>query len=137
MLKLEAKLQDLESIAQRIVQEAGMECIWVFRGPMGSGKTTLIKSICKALGVEDNVSSPTFSLVNEYSSASGPIYHFDFYRINSIEEVYDLGYEDYFFSGSICMLEWAERITELLPEHYFEIQISGDEAFRKYELNLI
>ncbi|MEI6595001.1 MAG: tRNA (adenosine(37)-N6)-threonylcarbamoyltransferase complex ATPase subunit type 1 TsaE [Bacteroidota bacterium] len=88
-----------------------------FEGKIGEGKTTLIKAICNTLGVIDEVSSPTFSLVNEYKTKDGKtIYHFDFYMIKNIEEVYDIGYEDYFFSGNICLIEWPEKIKELLKE---------------------
>jgi tRNA threonylcarbamoyladenosine biosynthesis protein TsaE len=99
--------------------------IWTFDGEMGAGKTTLIKAVCKQLGVVDEVSSPTFSLVNEYKTTIGKtIYHFDFYRIKNIEEVYDIGYEDYFFSGNICLIEWPEKVSELLEnEDIFSIKI--------------
>jgi tRNA threonylcarbamoyladenosine biosynthesis protein TsaE len=92
---------------------------------MGAGKTTFIKALCKALGVEDEVNSPTFAIVNEYRSESTAelIYHFDFYRIKKVEEVYDLGYEDYFYSGALCFIEWPELIEELLPEDTKKISI--------------
>ena len=93
---------------------------------MGAGKTTLIKEICASLGILTPITSPTFSLVNEYQTPSGkPIYHFDFYRINSIEEVYDIGYEDYFYSGHICLIEWPEKIESLLAgESVFKITLT-------------
>ncbi len=95
-----------------------------FYGEMGAGKTTLIKEICNVLGISDSTSSPTFSLINEYLSEDGtPVYHFDFYRINKIEEAYDLGYEDYFYSEHLCMIEWPEKIENLLPEKHIKIQI--------------
>ena len=92
---------------------------------MGAGKTTLIKSICQQLKVKDEISSPTFSLVNEYHTADGnKVFHFDFYRIKSIEEVYDMGYEDYFYSNQICLIEWPEKIEEILEdEDLYEISI--------------
>ncbi|MFC2086168.1 tRNA (adenosine(37)-N6)-threonylcarbamoyltransferase complex ATPase subunit type 1 TsaE [Bacteroidota bacterium] len=98
--------------------------IIAFYGDMGVGKTTFIKALCKELDVIDTVSSPTFSLVNEYKTKeSNSIYHFDFYRINSIEEVYDLGYEEYFYSGNICFIEWPELIEELMPENCLKVRI--------------
>jgi len=91
---------------------------------MGTGKTTLIKEICVALGVLGLVTSPTFSLINEYlTSSSKIVYHFDFYRLNTIEEAYDIGYEDYFFSNNLCFIEWPEKIEELLPKNYVEVLI--------------
>ena len=99
--------------------------IFAFFGPMGAGKTTLIKALCAQWGVSENVSSPTFALVNEYESADHePVYHFDFYRIEKLSEVYDIGYEHYFFSGYACLIEWPEKIGQLLPEDYVEIRIS-------------
>ncbi len=90
--------------------------IVLFYGSMGAGKTTLIKAVCEALGVEDTVTSPTFALVNEYSTANGePVFHFDFYRIEYLEEAYDLGYEEYFYSGRLCLVEWPEKIDALIP----------------------
>ncbi len=96
---------------------------------MGAGKTTLIKELCRTLGVADEVSSPTFSLVNEYESGIGPIYHFDLYRIRSVEELYDLGYEDYFFSGYLCLVEWPEMAPEIIPaeHHRIDIRIENDQ----------
>jgi tRNA threonylcarbamoyladenosine biosynthesis protein TsaE len=103
----------------------GDDTIFAFYGKMGAGKTTFIKALCKALGVEDEVNSPTFAIVNEYRSESTAelIYHFDFYRIKKVEEVYDLGYEDYFYSGALCFIEWPELIEELLPEDTKKISI--------------
>ncbi len=96
-----------------------------FYGEMGAGKTTLIKELCKLLGVSDITSSPTFSLINEYlNKENKSIFHFDFYRINTIEEAYDIGYEDYFYSNSLCFIEWPEKIESLLPENHTNIKIS-------------
>lgn len=119
-------LNNLHLPAEYIINKAEHLNILTFKGEMGMGKTTLIKSICAALQVVDEVSSPSFSLVNEYKSATGKkIFHFDFYRIKSIEEVYDIGYEDYFFSDSICLIEWPEKIEDLLLGlHYLEVNIS-------------
>ena len=91
---------------------------------MGAGKTTFITAICKKLGVIDRISSPSFSIVNEYKSARGlTIFHFDFYRIKDLSEVYDLGYEDYFYSNAYCFIEWSERIEELLPDDYVKVEV--------------
>ena len=96
-----------------------------FYGNMGSGKTTFIKALCEELGVEDEVTSPTFAIVNEYTCTNAPskIYHFDFYRIKKLEEVYDMGYEDYFYSDSLCLIEWPELIEELLPDDVTKVHI--------------
>lgn len=108
-------LENLDDTARQIIAAAGEHKLWCFYGEMGTGKTTLIKAICKALQVTDDITSPTFSLVNEYRTGTGKtVYHFDFYRIRSIEEVYDIGYEDYFYSGNICLIEWPEKIEQLL-----------------------
>lgn len=108
-------IQDLARAAGQIVTAGSGHTLWTFYGEMGAGKTTFIKALCKVLGVTDEVSSPTYSLVNEYHTSDGKtVYHFDFYRINSIEEAYDIGYEDYFYSGNICLIEWPQRIEELL-----------------------
>lgn len=95
-----------------------------FYGPMGAGKTTLIKDLCHRMGVTDEVNSPTFAIVNEYVTEEGePVYHFDFYRIKKLEEAYDIGYENYFYSGNLCLIEWPELIEPLLPERYLRVDI--------------
>lgn len=114
---------DLKQAATELLVFAGNEKMFIFEGDMGAGKTTFIKAICLALGVTDLVSSPTFSIVNEYLSPNGSIYHFDFYRIKNLQEAYDIGYEDYFYSGDICLIEWPEKIAELLPSTYIKVQI--------------
>lgn len=96
----------------------------LFNGSMGAGKTTLISAVCKSMGSTDELSSPTFSIVNEYSSKMGTIYHFDFYRIKSIEEAFDFGLEEYLYSGNYCFLEWAEKVEVLLPETLMIVDIS-------------
>ncbi len=103
--------------------------IVLFYGDMGAGKTTFIKSICRVLGVADTVSSPTFSIVNEYESPQGPVFHFDFYRLKNETEALDLGYEEYLYSGNYCFIEWPEKIPHLLPDHALKVQltITGDQ----------
>lgn len=126
------QIKDLTQIgtaAQTFVNQIGDRRVFAFYGQMGAGKTTFIKAICEALGVEDVITSPTFAIVNEYSSRGGAtafasIYHFDFYRIKKIEEVYDMGYEDYFYSGSLCFIEWPELVEELLPDDAVRVDIN-------------
>jgi tRNA threonylcarbamoyladenosine biosynthesis protein TsaE len=110
-------LEEIKIAAKRVLQMIDKSRIVCFYGSMGAGKTTLIKAICHDLGVKDNVASPTFALVNEYRDKnSNPIYHFDFYRINKIEEVFDFGYEEYFYkSDGLCLIEWPELIEDILP----------------------
>ena len=116
---------DLPDVAERIIEKLDRHRVVAFYGPMGAGKTTLIKEIASQLGVEDTVTSPTFALVNQYLAANGePIYHFDFYRIDRIEEAFDLGYEEYFYSGDICLIEWPEKIEELLPPGTLRVRIA-------------
>ena len=121
-------LSDLDQAAIALLDFAGTEKIFVFEGDMGAGKTTFIKVIAKALGVKELVSSPTFSIVNEYEGKGNTFYHFDFYRIKNLREAYDIGYEEYFFSGNTCFIEWPEKVEELLPEHYIkrEIKLLGE-----------
>jgi tRNA threonylcarbamoyladenosine biosynthesis protein TsaE len=109
--------------ANRIVDYAVKQKVFLFYGEMGAGKTTLINSICKCLGVQEHTSSPTFSIVNEYNIPNNSIFHFDFYRLKSQNEALDLGYEEYFYSGAYCFVEWPEKIPELLPENYLKIEI--------------
>ena len=110
-------LDTIQESAKEFVRLMGDDTVFAFYGKMGAGKTTFIKALCKELGVEDEVNSPTFAIINEYRSATTAelIYHFDFYRIKKLEEVYDLGYEDYFYSGALCFIEWPELVEELLP----------------------
>ena len=101
--------------------------IFAFYGKMGSGKTTFIKSLCEELGVEDTINSPTFAIVNEYEDReANTIFHFDFYRIKSLTEVYNMGYEEYFYSNAYCFIEWPELIEELLPEEHIRVDISEE-----------
>ena len=110
-------LAHIEDAAREFIKLMGDDTVFAFYGKMGAGKTTFIKALCKLLGVEDEVNSPTFAIINEYRSQTTAelIYHFDFYRIKKLEEVYDLGYEDYFYSGALCFIEWPELVEELLP----------------------
>lgn len=118
-------LADINEAAKTFVENMGDGKVFAFYGKMGAGKTTFVKAICECLGVDDVITSPTFAIVNEYTSATtgDAIYHFDFYRIKKLEEVYDMGYEDYFYSGSLCFLEWPELIEDLLPEDATKVTI--------------
>jgi tRNA threonylcarbamoyladenosine biosynthesis protein TsaE len=118
-------LNESSSAAKALLDFAGDQQLFIFEGEMGAGKTTFIKALCKELGVKETVSSPTFSIVNEYEAVGRIIYHFDFYRIKNLQEAYDIGYEEYFYSGNTCLIEWPERIAELLPEHYIKVQIEA------------
>lgn len=116
---------ELDSVAKALCDAFGSIKVWCFDAEMGTGKTTLIKRICKYLGVEDEMSSPTFSIVNEYHTTKGnEIYHFDLYRLKDIDEAYDIGIEDYLFSGNLCLLEWPDIIEPLLPDQYLKISIN-------------
>lgn len=130
MKKLKAdSLGDLSKIGALVLESLEGRTIVAFRGEMGAGKTTLINEICGLLGVEDNVTSPTFALVNEYRDRDGqPVYHFDFYRIEKPEEAFDLGYEEYFDSGALCLVEWPERIESLLPENIMTVRIDIEDG---------
>jgi len=119
-------LDHVEEAARQFIGQMGDDTVFAFYGKMGAGKTTFIKALCKLLGVEDEVNSPTFAIINEYRSQTTAelIYHFDFYRIKKLEEVYDLGYEDYFYSGALCFIEWPELVEELLPTDAKKITIT-------------
>jgi tRNA threonylcarbamoyladenosine biosynthesis protein TsaE len=121
-------ISDIDTAAKIFVEKFGNKKIFAFYGEMGAGKTTFIKAVCKSMGVTGTITSPTFSLVNEYKTDNGmTIYHFDFYRIENIEEVYDFGYEDYFYSDKMCFIEWPELVETLLPEDVVEVKISADD----------
>ena len=127
-----SNLEDLPAAATWLLQQANDKRVFIFKAPMGAGKTSFIKVICEQLGVEDATSSPTFSIVNEYISALGPVYHFDFYRLKDEQEAYDLGYEEYFYSGDYCFIEWPEKIPNLIPEDAIEVSIQVDDQFRRH-----
>ena len=140
-------IETIREAAREFVEHIGEHRVFAFYGSMGAGKTTFVKAICEELGVEDVITSPTFAIVNEYTAKPSPntplelrslatngtqehptpIYHFDFYRIKKIEEVYDMGYEDYFYSGALCFIEWPELIEELLPTDAVKVTISEQE----------
>ena len=126
---MEIKIQNIDTIresAREFIQNIGEHKVFAFYGKMGAGKTTFVKAICEELGVEDVITSPTFAIVNEYETSPKPqsIFHFDFYRIKRLEEVYDMGYEDYFYSGALCFIEWPELIEDLLPEDAVKVTIT-------------
>lgn len=129
MKKIEIEsLSDLPKVADAVLGELHGRSVVLFRGPMGAGKTTLISRIAAALGAQDTVTSPTFALVNQYEGEGGRrIYHFDFYRINTLEEALDLGYEEYFYSGDLCLVEWPEKIEPLLPDDALTVTITVGE----------
>jgi len=131
-----SSLEELPALAEKIIDFSKERRILAFYGEMGAGKTTLINQMLKSLGVEDLGSSPTFSLVNEYQRENGEaVYHFDFYRIETIEEVYDMGYEEYFFNGEYCLIEWPEKIGELLPEDALKIEINVEDGIREVRVS--
>ena len=124
---MEIKIQNIDTIresAREFIQNIGEHKVFAFYGKMGAGKTTFVKAICEELGVEDVITSPTFAIVNEYEAHDQSIFHFDFYRIKRLEEVYDMGYEDYFYSGALCFIEWPELIEDLLPEDAVKVTIT-------------
>ena len=120
-----SSLDAINEAAKQFVAAMGSNRVFAFYGKMGAGKTTFIKALCTELGVDDVITSPTFAIVNEYTAGDGsPIYHFDFYRIKKLDEVYDMGYEDYFYNGGLCLIEWHELIETLLPEDAVEVHIA-------------
>ncbi|NQY10381.1 MAG: tRNA (adenosine(37)-N6)-threonylcarbamoyltransferase complex ATPase subunit type 1 TsaE [Flavobacteriales bacterium] len=131
-------LKDLPKIAEQILSLQSKSAFFIFNGPMGAGKTTLIKELCKQLGAEDLVSSPTYNIVNEYRTMEGKrICHFDFYRIEDKSELYDLGYEEYFYSDSICFVEWPEKVGNLLPSEHIAVNLSVERNRRSVSFEVI
>lgn len=125
-------IEEIHSVAKEFVKAMDDRTVFAFYGKMGAGKTTFIKAVCEVLGVVDVINSPTFAIVNEYRSGETAelIYHFDFYRIKKLEEVYDMGYEDYFYSGALCFIEWPELIEDLLPTDAVPVYIEEVEEGR-------
>ncbi len=129
-MSMEIRIKSIEEIAvaaKEFVAAMGERKVFAFYGKMGAGKTTFIKAVCEELGVEDVINSPTFAIVNEYVDGQGePVYHFDFYRIKNQQEVMDLGYEDYVYSGHVCFMEWPELIENLLPDDAVKVTIEEE-----------
>ena len=124
MLVFEYQFSEIAAAAKIVCEHCQHQTIWLFEGEMGAGKTTLVKAICQELGVKDDIQSPTFSIVNEYlSSQNETIYHFDCYRLKSEIEAFDIGIEDYLYSGSRCLIEWPDKIESLLPDIVITIKI--------------
>lgn len=133
-----SNLDQLPQAAKQILEFAETEKNFLFYGDMGAGKTTLIKEICKQLGTKDTTSSPTFSIINEYKLDHQAIFHFDFYRLKNQNEAFDLGYEDYFYADQYCLIEWPEKIPDLLPPNYLKIEIkSNQQSGRSIDLSLV
>ena len=129
----DVSLEETSKLIDKIIPLLATNKLIIFDGMMGSGKTTLIKYICQALGVLDLVNSPTYSLVNEYKTLNNQIiYHFDFYRINNLEEAFDMGAEEYFYSGNLCLIEWPDKIMDLLPDRILKISIDYSHKKRNY-----
>jgi tRNA threonylcarbamoyladenosine biosynthesis protein TsaE len=126
-------IHDLPALVSESLFFAGESKIWAFYGDLGAGKTTFIRHLCEQIGVVENVSSPTFSLINEYTTKDhSNVYHFDFYRIESVQEAVDIGCVEYFESGSLCLIEWPEKILNLLPHPHIKIVINTDNSQRRF-----
>ena len=131
-------LDQIDAAAEQFAACMKDSKVFAFYGKMGAGKTTFIKALCEHMGVKDVITSPTFAIVNEYESETtgGQIFHFDFYRIDRIEEAYDFGYEEYFYSGDLCLVEWPEKIEQLLPENVITVRITVDsDTARTFEID--
>jgi len=135
---LDISLAGLERVAGELVAHADNRKIWLFYGEMGAGKTTLIKAVARRLGVREPMSSPTFSLVNQYSSPSGPVYHVDLYRLQSEREILDIGMEEYFSSGAHCLVEWPEKLGAITPDNVMRVRLTPtDSEHRKIEYEIV
>jgi tRNA threonylcarbamoyladenosine biosynthesis protein TsaE len=134
-----ASIAELKDAAANLINHFPEQRVFAFYGKMGAGKTTFIQSICRHLGSDDNVTSPTFALINEYITKNmDSLFHFDFYRIEKLEEAYDMGYEDYIYSGNYCFIEWPEMIESLLPQNVVEVKIEvGDDNSRTISAKVI
>ena len=127
---------ELPDVARAVIRSLGRRTVVAFRGEMGAGKTTLIREIAAELGAADTVTSPTFAIVNQYKAGKERIHHFDFYRINDLREAFDFGYEEYFYSGDLCLVEWPEKIEQLLPENTMNVRITADsDTARTFEID--
>ena len=127
---------ELPDVARAVIRSLGRRTVVAFRGGMGAGKTTLIREIVAALGSADTVTSPTFAIVNQYKAGKERIHHFDFYRIDDQREAYDFGYEEYFYSGDLFLVEWPEKIEQLLPENTMNVRITADsDTARTFEID--
>ena len=125
-MKIEVKdLTELKEAAQTVINKFPEDRIFMFYGHMGAGKTTFINELCLVLGVTEHTSSPTFSIVNEYAAEKANIYHFDFYRLKNETEALDMGYEEYFYSGDYCFVEWSEKIPNLIPTNHIKVSIEA------------
>lgn len=122
-MTLQFRIDEIQSVSEKIISTFPLNKIFCFEGDLGAGKTTLIESICQSLGSKDDLSSPTFSIINEYASPVGALYHMDWYRLSSIDEAIHIGIEDYLFSGNYCFIEWPEKAVELIPKPYIKISI--------------
>ncbi len=131
-------LDQIDKVAKEFLATYSNDSVIAFYGEMGAGKTTFIKALCKALKIEDTVNSPSFAIVNEYHNAKDDIvYHFDFYRLKDEEEAYDMGYEDYLYSGHLCVIEWPEKIEALLPDRFVLIKIQVETPdLRRFEIDI-
>ncbi len=137
-MKIIATENELEKVSSILVDLATEYPVVAFRGDLGAGKTTLIKNMCNLLGLKEAVNSPTFSIVNEYKLVENKsVFHFDFYRLESEEEAYDIGVEDYFYEGNLCLIEWPSKIESLLPEKRIEVYIEIANKGREFTINQI